>query len=835
MGVKEDVQKVKEILAQNGITSLPADEEVEGFIEAGMAPEEVAELFMQAPPEDTAAQPEPAPAPAVQQPQPEPQPQTLQISVDSSVKKTVQKAVSAASKDVLQRVLEQAPPKAKLKIFIWDEEANKWAYIDTVPGDIVENTDIHDFLKKKYARKNGVNRFKIEIIDAAGNVLATTEADIYVTGLITKGPDGTPIVIPQEGGDELETISLVKSLFEKMEQEKDKLYQQMLQLQQQLAQKEIEQAERTMQMLQQQLSILEETYRKRMEELQQLGQSSGSEVQTLINQLATSFQQQLQELKNIVFGLINNIAQTLKESKEKKSEDKDTLLALVAPIIQASLQQLQKKDDSMEKMLQMLEFIERLKKDKEKEGEKPHIDPVMQLKSIVEVITALQGNKKEVDPTQQFQTLLAMVKEMMPKTPDSHQQFKEFLQLMQMFMPKPKDPMEELQKLNTILDMLGLKKDDSRERLIMELIREMKESQERLFTQLQQQQKELLQSIFQRNQEDDKVTTLIEALMRRQEEQQLQMQQQMMMMMDRFRETIETVLRTQQQQAVQAPPPPQPTEKKDPITELVENIQKIEQLKKVLGSGEGGGGGGGGFFQRILEGLAQTLPAILQAGAMQQSQMPPAGFGGMQPPPVAPRRVVRRRIVRRVPRPVQQPAPQGQTQPQNAPQPPTAPPQQPTQQPEQQAQQPTQQPVQQPAQQEAQPQQTQQPQQPTSVFDKSYLPQEKVQEITNLKPAVLEQLDLFFRSVAKIHPNDYKDFTGETLFGIFKQAQVEANPQQYHYNILGTLMPFGSAQEMAKEIYEKVKDLYTEEQISGFVEHLVKEGESYRQQIQQSQ
>ncbi len=833
MASKKDIKKVKEILTQNGITTLPQDEEIEGFLDAGMTPEEVADLFMQAPvEEDTESSQAEATTPQVQ-PQPQPQPQALQISVDSSVKKTVQKAVSAASKDVLQKVLEQAPPKAKLKIYIWDEEANKWAYIDTVPGDVVENTDIHDFLKKKYARKNGINRFKIEVIDAANNILATTEADIYVTGLVTKGPDGTPIVIPQEGGDELETISIVKSMFEKMEQEKDKLYQQMLQLQQQLAQKEIEQAERTMQMLQQQLSILEETYRKRMEELQQLGQTSGGEVQTLINQLASSFQQQLQELKNIVFGLINNITQTLKENKEKKSEDKDTLLALVAPIIQASLQQLQKKDDSLEKMLQMLEFIEKLKKDKEKEGEKPQIDLATQLKSIVEVITALQGNKKEVDPTQQFQTLLTMVKEMIPKTPDSHQQFKEFLQLMQMFMPKPKDPMEELQKLNTILDMLGLKRDDSRERLIMELIKEMKESQERLFTQLQQQQKELLQSIFQRSQEDDKVATLIESLMRRQEEQQMQMQQQMMMMMDRFRETIETVLRTQQQ-ATQAPPPPA-AEKKDPISELVENVQKIEQLKKVLGSGEGGSSGGG-FFQRILEGLAQTLPAILQAGAMQQAQqMPPAGFGGMQPPPAAPRRVVRRRIVRRVPRPVQQQ--RVVQQPQQPPQPPAVPPQQ-QQQPSAPAQQPVQEPTQAqpqqqaPATQENQVAPTAQTPQQVSIFDKSHLPPDKVKEMKALKPAVLDQMDMFFRSVAKIHPDDYKNFTGETLFTIFKKAQMDANPQQYQYNIIGSLMPFGSAQEMIKELHSKVQDLYTEEQISDFVNNLVVEAEGYLQQIQ---
>ena len=207
----------------------------------------------------------------------------------------------------------------------------------------------------------------------------------------------------------------------------------------------------------------------------------------------------------------------------------------------------------------------------------------------------------------------------------------------------------------------------------------------------------------------------------------------------------------------------------------------------------------------------------------------------MQPPPVAPRRVVRRRIVRRVPRPVQQQ--RVVQQPQQPPQPPAVPPQQ-----QQQPSAPAQQPVQEPTQ--AQPQQqapttqenqtapTVQTPQQVSIFDKSHLPPDKVKEMEALKPAVLDQMDMFFRSVAKIHPDDYKNFTGETLFTIFKKAQMDANPQQYQYNIIGSLMPFGSAQEMIKELHSKVQDLYTEEQISDFVNNLVVEAEGYLQQIQ---
>jgi hypothetical protein len=618
---KDVIKEVKKRLNELGAKDIPSDEEIEAFVESGMGVDEIVEIYKPAVEEGEKKQEEIKPS------------SVLNVGVSSDVKRAVQKAVSSASKDIVQRVLEQVPPKAKLRLFIWDEKANTWAYLDTIPGDIVENTDIHEFLKKRYARYNGINKFKIEIIDAANNILAQTETNVYASNVLVDGR-GNPIIIPESG--DKDTINIIRSMFEKMEQEKNKLYEQMMELQKQVAQRELEQAQKTMEILRDQLKVIEDTYRKRIEELQSLATSSdkSDEIKMLVTQITSTFESQVNDLKNIVVGLIDSVKSVI--SSDNKKEDA-SWVSLLTPIIQASIQQLQKKDDSFEKMMNMIEFIDRLRRGRG-EGEKEEkVDVLSQLKAIVEVVNSLNRRETEkVDPVTQFQSLLTLVKEMLPKDKDTSQQVKEFIELFKMIMPKEKDPLQELQKIQNVLDILGIKKNN--EEVFAGLIKELKEGQDKLVQQLQQQQQKILELMINENKSDSRIMEVIEAITRKQEEQQAQMQQQMMLMMDRFRETVETVLKVNQ---IQQPQQPQ----QDPISALLDNVQKIEQLKRALGTSEGKGGG---FLEKLIDGITNVLPTILQASLQQQQQIGYAGY-----PPVI-RRVVRktgggipRRIVKR--------------------------------------------------------------------------------------------------------------------------------------------------------------------------------------------
>lgn len=839
--MSNEVKKVKEQLAAIGITDIP-DDEIKEYLEMGVPAEEVVNVFKElklgSSQESKASEPqkepvkqEPIAAPQVSQPQANVQQTSIpSIPVDSSVKKTLQKEISQSTKDTLQRVLSQIPPKGKVKIYIWNEDTLSWAYLDSIPSDIFSRTDsdIHAFLKKKYAKYEGVNKFKLEFFDALGNKVYEAEVEVYVPSIPTSG-----VVMPVcDSGGDVDVIYTIKSMFEKMEQEKDKLYNKMLELQKQLASKEIEQAERTMELLKKQIDILEETYQKKLSELQQISQGAGSEVQTLIYQLSSQFEKQLNDMKNLIMTVVGQVSSTIKEVGQKKDIESQGILQLIAPVIQTALAKLSEKEDSFEKMIKMLEFLQRTMKTEQ-------VDPVQQLKTIMEIVQAVNSNK--VDPTQQFQTLFSLVKEMLPKQKDSYQQFKEFMEMMKLFMPKEKDPLEELQKLHTILDMLGLKKDDSmRERLIIEFMKEMKESQRELIERLSEQQMEILEKMAENSKRDD-MSNVIAMLMQQQQQQMEQMKLQMQVMMEQMKNSLELVVNKI------ATPPPQPPEiesKKDPIEKLLDDIAKLEKLKSILGNASGGGGGS--IWGKLLEGLGNALPAILQAAQQTQPIVPqqPVGFAGYQVPPtrvIAPRRRVRRipvaqqassrvRRTRQVapPRAPMMQQNQGSAVPkqQNVVQ---RQPQQPVGQVSQQVEQ------QQVRQQQVEQQQVGQPivqnnvqqgldinaiKEQINVYDKSYATPEQRQELAAKRGEMAERVAAMIKAVPEYHLK-----SGRELF-----ASIEDMAAKHGISVdnlvASIITPFDSREQLIAAIRAKANEL-TDEQVEEFVKEVEDKAKDY--------
>ena len=818
---EELLKEVKAELAKRGITDIP-DEEIEPLVEAGLDKESILDILIGEAGEPAPSVPEasqqPAPAPA---PQPAKEEKPISVPVDSSVKKVVQKAVSSTAKDSVQAILQQAPPKAKVKIYIWDENAQDWAYVDTINADVIAKSDLHAYLKRKYAKFDGVNKFRLDIYDAAGNLLTQTEVQV----LVDKPPAIAGLPIQCSSGDEMEVLGVVKNLFEELNKEKESLYQKMLDLQKQLAEKEVQRAQETMRLLEEQMKMMEDTYRQRLEQLQALSQQApNAEAEKAIELIREQLQAQLNELRTAIVQLNQQFIEALKQIKEgdksKESESANALVALVTPLIQATLQKLNEKDDSLERVVTVIKLIEEMRKKEEpkepSQPQQPQIDPITQFKTLAEIIRSFKEEKKEIDPMQQFNTLFSLVKELMPKE-------------------EKKDAFEEIEKIHRLLDVLGIKKDDSsRDRIIADIFKEMREFQEKLFERFSQSQKELLEALKSNN--DNKQDTLIQLLMQRQEQQMEQMRTQMQMMFEQTRSMIETLVQTQQQAQLAKMVEEPKKETKDPIDALLENMAKIEKLKQVIGANSGGSGGGiSSVFSKIIEGLSGILPALL---AQQQAPAVPAApyYGGYGQMPYAPQptRIIRkRRVVRRpVParRVVAQPKPA--QVPQKPPAQPPAVPKQPAQQVPQQAVQQVpqkrivkkappkaqkaveQKPVHQPAQQQDLAAIKQELIQNINIFDKQSLglAPDQVEAIKSTKPQTIQQIKTFIKSIP-----DYEAMNGKQIFAAIaegaKQSGIDAGQIA-----LSMCPPFDSREEMVNELVNAMEGTLTKEQAEQFVD-----------------
>lgn len=841
--------RIKQRLAEMGYADIP-DEEIDPLIEAGLDEEAIIDILVG---EAGAGSGEP-----VQEPQPQPTQTTtpapqapsaplstpqeqkpISVPVDSSVKKVVQKAVSSTAKDSVQAILQQAPPKAKVKIYIWDEDDQEWAYVDTINADIIAKSDLHAYLKRKYAKFDGINKFRLDIYDAAGNMLAQTEVQVLVDKPQTSIA-GFPI--QTSSGDEMEVLGVVKNLFEELNKEKETLYQKMLELQKQLAEKEVQRAQETMRLLEEQMRIMEETYRQRLEQLQALSQQApNAEAERAIELIREQLQAQLNELRSAIVQLNQQFIEALRQIKEgdknKEQESANALVAIVTPLIQATLQKLNERDDSLERVVTVIKLIEEMrKKDEPKEAvqQQPQIDPIMQFKTLAEIIRSFKEEKKEVDPMQQFNTLFSLVKELMPKE-------------------EKKDPFEEIEKIHKLLDVLGIKKDDgSRDRIIADIFREMREFQEKLFEKFSQSQKELLEALKSNN--DNKQDTLIQLLMQRQEQQLEQMRLQMQTMFEQTRSMIEALVQSQQQAQLAKMVEPPKEEKKDPIDALLENMAKIEKLKQVMGANSGGGGGGiGSVFSKILEGLSGILPALLA----QQQQMPPApptpyygGYGQMPYPPQPTRIIRKRRVVRRpvparrvVQAPQQVPQQPQQVPPKPAPKPPVQ--EQPTGQRKVVKKVPAKKVVkEQKVAQTQQPQQAVQQQQDLTaikeqvikeinIFDKQQLglAPEQIEAIKATKPQTIQQIKTFIQNIP-----DYEVKSGKEIFNAImegaRQSGIDAGQIA-----LSMCPPFDSREEMVEELAKSMEGIISREQVEQFVDAAVRTATEYyvEQKIKEAQ
>ena len=84
-----------------------------------------------------------------------------------------------AKKDfaVLSELQSKLPSDARVKIFKRKEDGGR-DYISSLPAQDLINVDIHDFIKKKYAKKHGGGEYVIEAIDSDGNTVMTSTISI---------------------------------------------------------------------------------------------------------------------------------------------------------------------------------------------------------------------------------------------------------------------------------------------------------------------------------------------------------------------------------------------------------------------------------------------------------------------------------------------------------------------------------------------------------------------------------------------------------------------------------------------------------------------------------